>query len=399
MAIITVTREDLYGQVWSEPMSRLASSYGLSDAGLATICRKHDIPCPPRGYWAKKAAGQTPAQTPLPNSDGDSPIRIRESYGSSNSPSLNNDMWELVGKEKDVDLRIELRDHLRGAHRLVGEAFQELRGSSVDAEGLFILPENSPLDLRVSKPVLRRSLFLMDALLRALENRGDPVSPGPCVTLLDVCVRFGISEILETIREEAEPEDLSGRYEFGHNRFRSKRVPSGRLTVRIHDAQRYWLRGCRHTWRDTLKQPLEQRLEAVIGGLIQFAARVRQNREERQREEEARAAAELRRQEESRQRAAKRAAILAERKRLDDLVEDSQCWRRSRILRDYIEEARRAYLARHGAVEAGSEMAEWLEWASRHADWLDPLTDSPPSLLDEEVGDDSNDGTAFRQRG
>jgi hypothetical protein len=53
---VTVSREELYRQVWETPMSRLAKQYGLSDNGLAKICNRIRVPYPPRGYWAKKAA-------------------------------------------------------------------------------------------------------------------------------------------------------------------------------------------------------------------------------------------------------------------------------------------------------------------------------------------------------
>jgi hypothetical protein len=49
-----LTREELYEQVWSEPMRTLAPKYGLSDVGLAKICRKQRVPRPGRGYWRKK---------------------------------------------------------------------------------------------------------------------------------------------------------------------------------------------------------------------------------------------------------------------------------------------------------------------------------------------------------
>ncbi|MFQ5562704.1 MAG: hypothetical protein ACE5FO_03950 [Parvularculaceae bacterium] len=55
---VTLTRKELYAQVWRKPMSRLAAEYGLSGNGLAKICDRHKIPYPPRGHWAKKAAGK-----------------------------------------------------------------------------------------------------------------------------------------------------------------------------------------------------------------------------------------------------------------------------------------------------------------------------------------------------
>jgi len=62
---LTLSREDLYGLVWSNPMTELAQDFGLSDVALAKRCRKLGVPVPGRGYWARIAAGQTPRQPPL----------------------------------------------------------------------------------------------------------------------------------------------------------------------------------------------------------------------------------------------------------------------------------------------------------------------------------------------
>jgi hypothetical protein len=63
---LTLTRQTLYDLVWSKPMSTLAQDFGITDVGLAKRCRAVDVPIPYRGYWARVAAGQTPAKTPLP---------------------------------------------------------------------------------------------------------------------------------------------------------------------------------------------------------------------------------------------------------------------------------------------------------------------------------------------
>ena len=55
---IEVTRKELYDQLWARPMIKVAAEYGLSDVGLKKICKKHRVPDPGRGYWAKKAAGK-----------------------------------------------------------------------------------------------------------------------------------------------------------------------------------------------------------------------------------------------------------------------------------------------------------------------------------------------------
>lgn len=60
------TRAEFYELVWSKPMTHLAKEFALSDVALHKICKKHDIPNPPLGWWAKKAAGKAVKQTPLP---------------------------------------------------------------------------------------------------------------------------------------------------------------------------------------------------------------------------------------------------------------------------------------------------------------------------------------------
>ena len=60
------TREEFYELVWSKPMTHLAKDFRLSDVALHKICKKHDIPNPPLGWWAKHAAGQKVTRIPLP---------------------------------------------------------------------------------------------------------------------------------------------------------------------------------------------------------------------------------------------------------------------------------------------------------------------------------------------
>jgi integrase len=61
-----ISRKDLYELIWSEPTTTLAQRFGISDVGLAKVCRRSDIPAPPRGYWAKIAAGDSIQRPDLP---------------------------------------------------------------------------------------------------------------------------------------------------------------------------------------------------------------------------------------------------------------------------------------------------------------------------------------------
>jgi hypothetical protein len=61
-----ISRQDLYELIWPEPTTILAWRFGISDVGLAKVCRRSDIPAPPRGYWAKIAAGDSIQRPDLP---------------------------------------------------------------------------------------------------------------------------------------------------------------------------------------------------------------------------------------------------------------------------------------------------------------------------------------------
>ena len=65
-------RERLYQEVWSEPAQKVATRYRISGVMLGNVCRQLNVPKPPRGYWAKKAAGKRvprrPRLRPLQNS-------------------------------------------------------------------------------------------------------------------------------------------------------------------------------------------------------------------------------------------------------------------------------------------------------------------------------------------
>ena len=51
-------------------VTKVAEKYGVSDVMIHKACKALNVPVPPRGYWAKKQAGQAVETTPLPESNG-----------------------------------------------------------------------------------------------------------------------------------------------------------------------------------------------------------------------------------------------------------------------------------------------------------------------------------------
>ena len=367
-------------------MMHLAKEYGLSDVGMAKLCKRLDIPRPPRGYWAKLEFGHRVRKTPLPDPDDDCELVMNgpNEYQVGNR-MLSDEVQKVVAEERQEDLRIVVAETLRGSHELTSQANQELQVAEKDDRGLIVKPEVLSLDVQVSKPQLRRALLIMDALLKALEQRGYTVARGPCVTILGEEISFGIRELVDAVREQPDEHDLEGSYSFGHSRYFTKYVPSGRILLHIHDAGMHWANGCRKSWRDAKKQKVEDCLNKFVAGLVEVAARKKEHRIEEKRREAEAAEAERRRQEEARIREEKRKLQKQEQASVDELFQQAECWNRSQDLRRFIEAVKQQHLDNGESLEPGSEVSQWTAWAMRQADRVDPLCESPPSILDEKI--------------
>src|SRR6266699_1856643 len=103
-----------------------------------------------------------------------------------------------------------------------------------------------------------------------------------------------------------------------------------------------------------------------------MAARLKEHHEEQQRQIERRQQEEQRRQEEARKLTERRKLYKAEKARLDALLTQAKNWRKSKLVRKLVEAVRASHFAA-GPIESGSKIAEWIEWATKQADRLDPL--------------------------
>lgn len=65
-----ISREEIYGKLWSAPACHVANDYGISGSMLARICTMLDVPRPLRGYWARPDKWRKAHQPPLPEWKG-----------------------------------------------------------------------------------------------------------------------------------------------------------------------------------------------------------------------------------------------------------------------------------------------------------------------------------------
>ncbi len=356
---VTYDREKLYKEVWSTPMSQLASRYGLSDVGLAKICKKLKIPRPERGYWAKVRAGVSVGQRPkLPSGPDGMQELIRSKWVVDADPlDAESAAWveSHLNAEEHPKNRIAVRKRLSSPHPLVEQSEKLLTGK---VEYHWDNPRSwRYLAIDVSKPLLPRALRIMDAVVKALEERGFTVK-------LRQQDREGRK--WET-RAEALGESIEIRLRERYKQIRNGGDVYPRVELRrtgileLLYGYSYSGTGCRDG-----KKPLEEQLNTFMIKLIRQVAKrrgqsIRWRRERKMEEEQRRIREEQerRRQEELKQRAA--------------LEQDAENWHKSQKLRAYINAVEHFVTDQMGPIKEGGDYDRWLTWARAHADRLDPL--------------------------
>jgi hypothetical protein len=379
--VITVSRQQLYEQVWSMPVSQVAKLYGLSDVGLANVLKAHTIPYPLRGYWAKKRNGKPVRQTALcPTSDPRlDTIEFHKHPDRPTTPRLAEAVERARSEIRDEN-RIEVPDRLDDPHPLVARTEKSARSARPDAQGRVRPGAQHCLDVEVRPACLDRAVRILDALVKALDARGYTVRvrDGDAwqrwrtqVKVLDEWIGIRLREKVERRERKptAEEREEARRYPglYGNRKYHED-VPTGRLRLEIEDTY-----GTARRWEDGDGKRLEGQLNRFVAGLVRRAEGIKQHRleaeqrrkawedEERRRHQEA-----LRRQEEERRRKEEEA-------RLQALEDEAQRWARARLLRDYLAAIREAARDRSGLSVAGSELERWLSWAESQASALDPL--------------------------
>ena len=376
-----ISRDELYELVWSKSMVKLAQEFNLSDNGLRKICRKNNIPFPNLGYWAKKEHNKPVHQPPLPKLKRGEPSEIairkkRPSYAK-NPIVYPPDVQALIDFEMKPENRIIVQERLASPHALVLATADCLKDALLDDKyNVLRFPTTKALDLVVGNANIRRALRIIDALLKALEKRGFDVSLESgmaCAHILDEKIEFTMREFTHRSEKIFTEKELKEREKYSWMRDRTEYVftPCGELSLIINR----W--AYRHTkkWSDAKNQLVEDVLNDFIIGLIKEAADKRAQRRERERLEQ-----EWREQQRQREELAKR--IKEEQARVQSLMRASSDWHKSRELRQYIEAFKDVFIKKYGVIEPDSETGTWLIWAQQQADRLDPLYDSPPSILD-----------------
>lgn len=272
-----VDRATLYNEVWTDPVTVVAPRYGLSDVGLAKICRALVIPLPSRGYWAKIKAGKIMNRAPLPD------LNHREfsKTGLTKLPPETAEIREAARKaserlRKELIVDVYPDQPSSSLHPLVRSTSARLRRrDGWPADTLLRSAPKEVLDLSVTKSSLDRSLWIVDALIKSLKTQGfefevHPDVGGTYIRWLETgtTMAFSLAEHVKRFPHVITPTEERAQKRYWQSSRSGGSVgyptiprydfaPTDALTIEVG---RWPLKS---SWKDTQRTRLEQRLSRV----------------------------------------------------------------------------------------------------------------------------------------
>ncbi|ONN64796.1 hypothetical protein [Herbaspirillum sp. VT-16-41] len=365
-----VSRSELYDLVWSEPTSKLAKRFGISDVMLSKVSREANIPKPGLGYWAKLESGRMVERTPLPTRAlgqdeyilfgmlthwetsilaGDSEL-VR--------PHFPEGFDEVSARARALAEKAPVRKTLSNPHPTIAkilrkdEALREKRSGRLLSEFLYRGISDSKQG--------RRRLTIVNALLKALDHCG----AGGARTRGDATewsIHIGNQVLAFKLAADSDPRLVFTRGE--------EEAP---LTLAISwwEPPEY----LKLEWSDEEEGPLEDQIRSIVEGFL-VAAEFRYREIEmfqydrvlREKTESETAARQ--RYEEAIQQEESRLSNLHKERR-QGLFEDAAKWKKAEELRAYIKAALAVPCSNE---EEHDNIARWASWALAEADQIDPL--------------------------
>ncbi|CAH1697254.1 conserved hypothetical protein [Hyphomicrobiales bacterium] len=303
------TREQFYKLVWSKPLTHLAKEFYISDVALHKICRKHDIPNPPLGWWAKKEAGKPVEQTPLPKAKAGAAREIIIA-----NADLSKEAATLSAVREQARVQASSGDDADDApqHPIIARTLVALRKAKNPEKGLISVSERGLIHCTVAPASINRIAIGLPRMARAIALQGfQLVEDGKrvCFASKAESIGFSITETVKRVPHVLTPAEAKEQaaYEKREERRRARRnswghdfempprfqewdyQPTGQLAIELEPV---WgdVRP-RSTFRDGKIQRFETMASDVAVAVAVLAAaktdaRLKQEAKERKRQEE-----------------------------------------------------------------------------------------------------------------
>lgn len=366
----TLDREELYKQVWEEPMTKLALKYNVSDVGLKKICVTMGIPTPEPGYWAKIKAGKKVVQIPLPLFDAEKHKSEFKITATESRRGVSEELEKEISEILKPIVTFDVPDRIKSYHPLIEEASAIFSGMIPDRIYGFIRGYRGQLNIKVSKNQVTRALGIFNTICKAfdqihlrVENEKD--QRGTYVSIKGEKVHFLIEERfhqIDHILTEKEKADLKKYHYSSAPKF--DYVATGELSIRIDDA----FGNCRKKWKDG-KQKIEEQVGEFFRNIFIVAADRKDAAVKREAER-------IRWHDARLKEEAEKQKIIEEKKRYSELELQADRFSMSKKIRDYVTHVRSTITEQTAVEDEIKKFEEWEAWALDYVKQLEKLPDA-----------------------
>lgn len=425
----TLSRQQLYDEIWQMSVAGVARKYNLNYAKLIAKCREANIPFPSSGYWTRKNMGKDVSGevVALPPSDNenvelllagvksekkkkvisdaeelhsdmeeglkkaassmeekgketgneDQAVSVKETVEKSGADDTVLPFLDSVEKKRVLQAASELRirDKKRLHEQLIKyrKSMTEWKQKEVQNQRGYQRrnrPDDEPAFFNeISPESQQRAFLILDALFCAVEELGGKVNADLSMRVMADTVRIRIAEGQDKVKHELTKQEARALVEYNdkvkRNGWASK--PQIRKYDSIYNGKLRIIFDNGEYIRDTGKEKLEDRLGDLLMRLYENSEEARIQRERL--EEERR-----KREEEARRQAEIQKRKEDEVRRTRELLNQAEDYKIACEIRQYI-----AAVARQKDITP--ETAAWIEWANRKADWYDPIVAAEDEYL------------------
>lgn len=287
-----VSREELYRQVWAEPVSKLAKTYTVSGSYLARMCRVLKVPTPRVGYWAQLKANKNPTKEALPTLKAGDPTTWIRSTTSSRTTNV-----MPMPPKSHTDLPPQRRS--RPLHGPLLETKELLSKAKTPYSSVHLSPRHRKMiDLVTSQEHLEDTIAIAQKLFSRLEDYGyrillanadnNFISPRietdeildkkkddyyreiPWRPMVNTVAYLGTVAIGLTIVEMTETVTTKDNNFYSYTS--TKKIASRRYRLYAYSPYRHT--ELVKSWQDTKDSKLAQRIDEIIGGMEAMARQI-----------------------------------------------------------------------------------------------------------------------------
>lgn len=396
---IKFDRRKLYDEVWEISLTGVAKKYGLNYSKLVQICKDNNIPYPSTAYWSKKNMGldfsdeivdlpestKNQVEVPLKKSN----ISIDKSITDKEKFIQNFKYLDFLDEKErnkvaEIIYDINIEGHKK-VHKVITkyknekkeERREERKANSYNVYYNIHDYKEKGYFADISKLAKERCMKILSCVYYAIEGLGGKVNDDFSLEVRGEEVNIEIEELTDKINHEITNDEAKALvvYEDRKRQFayatkpnirKYDYVPNGKLKISI---------GNGNYIRENDKVKLEDKLGEVIIKLYEQSELIkveRTKREERLRKEK----------EEQERKERIRNNKQKESKKTQELINLADDYRIACDIRNYIETVSKQ-------ENLTEELKNWIVWANKKANWIDPIIDEEDEILGKRNHTDS----------